>query len=112
MLHIGVCLDTCHIHDAGYDDVNNLDEVMDEFDRVIGLDRLKAVHINDSKNSLGSHKDRHEKIGEGYIGLDAFRKIVSHPAFSGLPFILETPQESNDGYAEEIKLLRSFVSDP
>ena len=107
--HIGVCLDTCHIHDAGYDDVNALDEVMDEFDRVIGLDRLKAVHINDSKNPLGSHKDRHEKIGEGYIGLEAFRKIVNHPAFSGLPFILETPQESNDGYAEEIKLLRSFV---
>ena len=109
--HMGVCLDTCHIHDAGYDDVTDLDGVLQEFDRVIGLSHLKAVHINDSKNPLGSHKDRHEKIGSGTIGLDAFRKIVNHPALRDLPFILETPQEDNDGYAEEIRLLREMCTD-
>ena len=106
--HLGVCLDTCHVHDAGYDIVNNLDGVLEEFDRVIGLGKLCAVHINDSKNPLGSHKDRHEKIGQGTIGLDAFARIVSHPALRDLPFILETPNEL-PGYAQEISLLRSFA---
>lgn len=109
--HMGVCLDTCHIHDAGYDDVTDLDGVLREFDHVIGLSHLKAVHINDSKNPLGSHKDRHEKIGRGTIGIDAFRVIVNHPALRDLPFILETPQEDNDGYAEEIRLLRGLRTD-
>lgn len=106
--HMGVCLDTCHIHDAGYNDVTELDSVLEEFDRVIGLSWLKAVHINDSKNSLGSHKDRHEKIGEGTMGIEAFRKIVHHKALRELPFILETPQEDNDGYAREIAMLRAL----
>ena len=106
--HLGVCLDTCHVHDAGYDIVNNLDGVLEGFDRVIGLDKLRAVHINDSKNPLGSHKDRHEKIGQGTIGLDAFARIVSHPALRDLPFILETPNELS-GYAQEISLLRSLA---
>lgn len=104
---LGVCLDTCHVHDAGYDIVNDLDGVLGEFDRVVGLSRLRAVHINDSKNPLGSHKDRHERIGQGTIGLDAFARIVRHPALRDLPFILETPNEL-DGYAEEIRLLRGF----
>ena len=105
--HMGVCLDTCHVHDAGYDIVNNLDGVLEEFDRILGIERLRAVHINDSKNPCGAHKDRHEVIGKGYIGLEAFERIVSHPAMSALPFILETPNEL-PGYAEEIELLRGF----
>ena len=105
--HVGVCFDTCHVHDAGYDIVNDLDGVLSEFDCVIGLDRLRAVHLNDSKNPLASHKDRHEKIGQGCIGLDAIGRIVNHPALHGLPFILETPNEL-PGYAEEIALLRKI----
>ena len=104
---VGVCLDTCHVHDGGYDIVNSLDEVLEHFDRVIGLDRLKALHLNDSKNPIGAHKDRHEKIGEGYIGINAFEKIVNHPVLSTLPMFLETPNEL-DGYAKEIELLRSL----
>ena len=106
--HMGVCLDTCHIHDGGYDIVNDLDGVLDEFDRVIGLDRLRAVHINDSKNPCGAHKDRHECIGQGVIGVDAFQRIVTHPALRDLPFILETPNEL-PGYTAEIKLLRELA---
>lgn len=104
--HMGVCLDTCHVYDAGYDIVNDLDGVLNEFDRVIGLDRLKAIHINDSKNPFESHKDRHEKIGKGSLGLDAFVRIINHPRLAGLPFYLETPNELS-GYEEEIALLRS-----
>lgn len=104
---VGVCLDTCHVNDAGYDIVNDLDGVLTEFDKVIGLDRLKALHLNDSKNPLGAHKDRHEKIGEGYIGKDAFKRIVNHPVLKDLPMFLETPNEL-PGYAEEIKLLKSL----
>lgn len=104
---MGVCLDTCHVHDAGYDIVNHLDEVLTEFDRVIGLSRLKAIHLNDSMNPLGSHKDRHQKIGEGAIGLDAFARIINHPALRELPFVLETPND-NAGYAEEIRVLRGL----
>lgn len=103
---IGVCLDTCHIWDGGYDIVNDLDGVLDEFDRVIGLSRLKAVHLNDSLNPCGAKKDRHAKIGEGQIGLEALVRVVNHPALKGLPFCLETPNEL-DGYAREIALLRS-----
>ena len=103
---MGVCLDTCHVYDAGYDIVNNLDGVLDEFDRIIGLDRLKAIHLNDSKNPFKSHKDRHEKIGEGFLGLDAITNIINHPKLKHLPFFLETPNEL-DGYAKEIELLRS-----
>lgn len=106
---MGVCLDTCHVYDGGYDIVNHLEEVMDEFDRVIGLDRLKAIHLNDSKNPFASHKDRHEKIGEGNIGLDAMVRIINHQALQGIPFCLETPNEL-PGYAEEIRLLRSLKS--
>lgn len=106
---LGVCLDTCHVNDGGYDVVNNLDGVIEEFDRVIGLDRLKAVHLNDSKNPLGAHKDRHEKIGEGYIGIEAIERIINHPALRNLPFYLETPNEL-DGYAKEIKLLKELYS--
>lgn len=102
---MGVCLDTCHVHDAGYDIVNHLDEVLTEFDKVVGLSRLKAVHLNDSMNPLGSRKDRHEKIGQGAIGLDAFVRIINHPALRHLPFVLETPND-NEGYAREIRLLR------
>lgn len=104
---VGVCLDTCHVNDAGYDIVNDLDGVLTEFDRTIGLGRLKALHLNDSKNPLGAHKDRHECIGKGYIGEDTFRRIVNHPALKHLPMCLETPQDT-DGYAREIALLRSF----
>lgn len=103
---MGVCLDTCHIYDAGYDIVNNLDGVLEEFDKIIGLDRLKAIHLNDSKNPFKSHKDRHEKIGEGFLGLDAITNIINHPKLKHLPFFLETPNEL-DGYAKEIELLRS-----
>lgn len=103
--HMGVCLDTCHVWDGGYDIVNHLDEVLTEFDRVIGLSRLRAVHLNDSKNPLGSHKDRHAKIGEGCIGKDALIRVVNHPALRDLPFYLETPNEL-PGYAAEIALMR------
>ena len=103
---MGVCLDTCHVYDAGYDIVNNLDGVLEEFDRIIGLDRLKAIHLNDSKNPFKSHKDRHEKIGEGFLGLEAITNIINHPKLRHLPFFLETPNEL-DGYAKEIELLRS-----
>ncbi len=106
--HMGVCLDTCHVHDGGYDIVNNLDGMLDEFDRVIGIERLRAVHLNDSKNPCGAHKDRHERIGEGYIGLEAFERIVTHPQLRDLPFILETPNEL-PGYAAEIELLRKLA---
>ncbi len=107
---MGVCLDTCHIHDGGYDIVNDLDGVLEEFDKVIGLDRLKAIHLNDSKNPLAAHKDRHEKIGEGYIGLDAFERIINHPSLKNLPFFLETPNDL-DGYAKEIEILRNLYKD-
>lgn len=106
--HVGVCLDTCHVWDGGYDIVGDLDGVLEEFDRVVGLSRLRAVHINDSKNPCGAHKDRHEKIGQGFIGVEAFERIVNHPALRELPFILETPNEL-PGYAEEIALLRSLA---
>ena len=102
---LGVCLDTCHVYDGGYDIVNALDGVLAEFDRVIGLDRLKAIHLNDSKNPFASHKDRHEKIGHGALGLDAMVRIINHPKLRHLPFYLETPNEL-DGYAAEIRLLR------
>lgn len=108
---IGVCLDTCHVYDGGYDIVNDPDAVVKEFDRVIGLQYLKAIHINDSKNPFASHKDRHEKIGLGSIGLSGFARIINHPALRELPFILETPQETNQGYAEEIKLLREMAEE-
>ena len=106
--HMGVCLDTCHVFDAGYDIVNDLDGVLAEFDRVIGLNRLKAVHINDSIFGLSSHKDRHAKIGEGKIGTEAFRRIINHPVLRRLPFYLETPNEL-PGYKAEIELLRAMV---
>lgn len=105
---IGVCLDTCHVFDGGYDIVDDLDGVLEAFDRVIGIGRLKALHLNDSKNTLGSHKDRHEKIGQGNIGIAAFENIVNHPYLKDLPMFLETPNEL-DGYAAEIKLLKSLV---
>ena len=103
--HLGVCLDTCHVYDAGYDILNNLDNVLEEFDKIIGLDRLKAIHLNDSKNPFNSHKDRHEKIGEGSLGLEGISKIINHPKLRHLPFFLETPNEL-DGYKAEIELLR------
>lgn len=103
--HMGVCLDTCHVWDGGYDIVKHLDEVLTEFDRIIGLSRLKAIHLNDSLNPLGAHKDRHARIGEGYIGKEALIRIINHPALRKLPFYLETPNEL-DGYAAEIALLR------
>ena len=102
---LGVCLDTCHVWDAGYDIAGNLDGVLEEFDRVIGLDRLRAIHLNDSKNPLGSHKDRHACIGEGCIGLEALVRVIRHPALKDLPFCLETPNDLA-GYAREIALLR------
>lgn len=104
---LGVCLDTCHVYDAGYDIVNDLETVLDKFDRIVGLDRLKAVHINDSKNPMGSHKDRHERIGEGYIGIEAFERIINEPHLNRLPFYLETPNEL-EGYAKEIDLLHNL----
>lgn len=103
---IGVCMDSCHVSDAGYDIINDLDGVLDEFDRIVGLDYLKAMHINDSMNPMGAHKDRHAKIGEGYLGVDTIVNIITHPKLKHLPFILETPNEL-DGYAAEIALLRS-----
>lgn len=105
--HVGVCLDTCHIWDGGYDIVGSLDAVLEDFDRVIGLDRLKAIHLNDSKNPLASHKDRHEVIVGGQIGLDALVAVTEHPALCELPFFLETPHNELVGYAEEISLIRS-----
>ena len=104
---LGVCLDTCHVYDAGYDLVGQLDQVLEEFDRVIGLERLKAIHMNDSKNPFASHKDRHEKIGEGSIGLEAFERMVNHPRLKGIPIYLETPNEL-EGYAREIRVLREM----
>ncbi len=106
--HMGVCLDTCHVWDGGYDIAGHLDEVLNHFDHVIGLTRLKAVHLNDSQNPLGARKDRHAKIGRGHIGLEAMVRIVNHPALKHLPFYLETPNEL-DGYAQEILLLREHA---
>ena len=106
---LGVCLDTCHVNDAGYDVAHDLDGVLDELDRVIGLDRLRALHLNDSKNPLGSHKDRHERIGEGTLGIDAFRAVVTNPRTRELPMILETPNEL-EGYKGEIALLRDLAA--
>ncbi|MBQ2275391.1 MAG: deoxyribonuclease IV [Lachnospiraceae bacterium] len=103
--HLGVCLDTCHVFDGGYDIVNELDQVIKEFDQVIGLEHLHAIHLNDSKNVLGSHKDRHEKIGEGNIGLTALSSVINHDALKNLPFYLETPNEL-EGYKNEIQLLK------
>ena len=105
---LGVCIDTCHIYDGGYDIVNDLDGVLAEFDRVVGLDRLKALHLNDSKNPFASHKDRHECIGRGSLGLETFARIVNHPLLQGKPMILETPNEL-PGYAAEIALLRGMT---
>lgn len=105
--HIGVCLDTCHVYDAGYDIVNDLDGVLKKFDEVIGLNRLKAIHMNDSKNPFESHKDRHEKIGEGFIGTDTMEAVINHPLLQGIPVYLETPNEL-DGYQREIELLKSL----
>ena len=109
--HMGVCLDTCHVYDAGYDIVNHLDQVLEEFDAVIGLERLKAIHMNDSKNPFASHKDRHEKIGEGSLGKETFRQMVNHPLLAGIPIYLETPNEL-DGYAREIQMLRDMEKCP
>ena len=107
---LGVCLDTCHVADAGYDIVHDLDGVLDEFDRVIGLERLRALHLNDSKNPLGSHKDRHERIGEGALGLGTCRSVVNNPRVVGLPLVLETPQTGLDGWGAEIALLRRLAA--
>ena len=107
---VGVCLDTCHVWDAGYDLAGNLDGVLEEFDRVIGLDRLRAIHLNDSCNPLGSRKDRHARIGEGAIGTQALARVVRHPALRHLPFCLETPNEL-PGYAQEIALLRRLAEE-
>lgn len=104
---VGVCFDTCHVWDGGYDIVNHLDEVLEEFDRVIGLNRLYAVHFNDSMNACGSHKDRHACIGEGCIGLEGMKRVATHPLLSGKPFILETPND-DEGYKREIALVRSW----
>ena len=107
---LGVCLDTCHVYDAGYDIVNDLDGVLAEFDRIIGLDRLKAIHLNDSKNPFASHKDRHEVIGGGSLGLQVTERIINHPLLRDLPFFLETPNDI-DGYQKEIELLKSLYKD-
>lgn len=108
--YIGVCMDTCHIHEGDYDIIGDLDGVMESFDKIVGLDRLHAIHLNDSKNPRGAHKDRHEKIGEGHIGLEAITKVINHPVLRNLPFYLETPNEL-DGYAKEIALLRSVYKE-
>lgn len=105
---LGVCLDTCHVWDAGYDIVNDLDGVLAEFDRIIGLEFLKAIHINDSKNDCGARKDRHEKLGQGMIGAEALKRVVRHPLLQGKPFILETPNE-DEGYRQEIATIRSWM---
>ena len=107
---IGVCMDTCHIFDAGYDIINKLDDTLYEFDKIIGLNKLYAIHLNDTKNPYKSHKDRHEKIGQGFIGIEAITKIINHPKLKHLPFYLETPNEL-EGYSEEIKLLKSLYKD-
>ena len=107
---LGVCLDTCHISDGGYDVAGDLDGVLTEFDKVIGLDRLKALHLNDSMNPVGAHKDRHQKLGQGYLGLECFRRIVNHPVLAPLPKVLETPNEL-PGYAAEIHLLREMAGE-
>ena len=104
--HVGVCLDTCHVWDGGYDIVGNLDCVLEEFDRTLGLGRLRAIHLNDSKNPCGAHKDRHEKLGEGHIGFAALSAVTNHPALRGLPFYLETPHDDLAGYADEIARLQ------
>ena len=106
---VGVCFDTCHVWDAGYDIAGDLDGVLSEFDRVVGLRKLRAVHLNDSKNPCGSHKDRHEKLGRGCIGLEALRRVVCHPALSGRSFVLETPNE-RDGYIREIRMVKAWQS--
>ena len=105
---LGVCFDTCHTWDSGYDIVNDLDGVLDKFDEIIGLSRLKAVHFNDSKNPCGAAKDRHEKLGQGFIGMEAMKRIAQHPAFDGLPFILETPND-DEGYIQEIATVKSWM---
>ena len=105
---LGVCLDTCHVWDAGYDIAHDLDGVLTRFDKLLGLDRLKAVHFNDSKNPLGSRKDRHEKLGQGHIGLDALRRVACHPALQGRPFILETPND-DEGYIREISTVLDWM---
>ena len=107
---LGVCLDTCHVYDAGYNITQELDEVLAEFDSTIGLERLKAIHLNDSKNPFSSHKDRHEKIGDGSLGLDALSEIINHPLLRDLPFYLETPNDV-EGYAKEIALLKTLRKD-
>lgn len=106
--HLGVCLDTCHVYDAGYDIKGDMDKVFTEFDKIIGLERLKACHVNDSKNPFESHKDRHEKIGQGSLGIEFFERFINHEAVRNLPMILETPNETTAQYAEEIKLLRGL----
>ena len=103
---LGVCLDTCHVHDGGYDIVNHLEQVIEEFDHVIGLERLQAIHLNDSMNPINAHKDRHQKIGEGFIGMEAILKLVNHPRLCHLPFYLETPND-NEGYAREIACIKA-----
>ena len=108
---MGVCLDTCHVHDGGYEIVENLDKVLDTFDQIVGLEKLKALHLNDSKNPLGAHKDRHEQIGKGFIGLDTFRSVVTNSRINTLPMILETPHSELSGWGKEIALLRSFLGD-
>ena len=108
--HLGVCLDTCHVHDGGYDIKGDLDGVLEEFDRVVGLGRLKAIHLNDSMNPEGAHKDRHAKLGEGHIGLEALVSVINHPLLRDLPFYLETPNDE-EGYAREIALLREARDD-
>ena len=105
--HVGVCLDTCHVWDGGYDIASDLDGVLDRFDRVIGLDRLRTIHLNDSKNPCGAHKDRHEKLGDGHIGFDALAAVTTHPLLRDLPFYLETPHDDLSGYATEISRLRA-----
>lgn len=107
---LGVCFDTCHVWDGGYDIVNNLDGVLEQFDKIIGIEKIRAIHLNDSMNPLGSHKDRHARIGEGHIGADALIRVINRPEFRGLPVILETPNEM-DGYAKEIKFLRENYSE-
>lgn len=107
--HMGICMDTCHVWDAGYDIANHLDDVLAEFDHIIGLNRLKAIHLNDSMNPLGSHKDRHARLGEGQIGLPSLKAIINHPALRHLPFYLETPNDL-DGYAREIAMMREAWS--
>lgn len=106
---IGVCLDTCHVYDAGYNIVDDLDGVLEAFDKTVGLNRLNAIHLNDSKNPFESHKDRHEKIGEGFLGKEALARVINHPALRDLPFILETPNEL-DGYAKEIAMLKGLYT--